>query len=383
MRMAATMIAIGVAAVAILAAVGWPADRYRHNDYMGFWAGSRALLEGLDPYDVTTWLELHERVGSQGLAIVPPATGFGYPLITAIVFAPFALLPIEVAAPAWLVAQAGLALLALAMLGRRLFPATLRRDLPVLVALAACSQPAWVLAEGGNVGGFLLAIAAGSAALVLAGRPRAGGAVAGLAVVKPHPFLFAVPLLLAGLPRAAAVRLALSAGAVAIALGALSLALRPGWIAEWLVPVGRMQGAPVGRATASGLFPPDLRWIGWAIALACVAAFLLWARAPRPPALVIGAALPLSLFAAPYGWSYDHSILFVTAAVILGLAATLRPARRVLVLVLLALVTVPLPWVLYALAFSRGEESWSAAVPLVLLAVLAIAARERSAAAAG
>lgn len=379
MRIVVVLLVVGGVATAILAMIGWPADRYRDNDYMGFWAGSRAVIEGLDPYDAATWVGLHLREGSRGLAIVPPATGFGYPLTAAIVFVPFALLPIGVAAPLWFVVQVTLAMLALALLGRQLFPATLRRDLPVLIALAATSQPAWVLAEGGNLGGFLLAIAAGSGALLLAGRPRAAGAIAGLAVMKPHPFLGAAPLLLAALPRRTALRLGLGALSVSAAVGVASLAIRPGWIAEWLVSLGRIQAAPVGRATAFGLFPPDLRALGWVLVLSAVVGFAAWARQPRPPALVIAAALPLSLFAAPYGWSYDHAILFVTVAVILALAAPLAPSARAKLLVLVALVTVPLPWALYALAFSRGEETWSAVVPIAVLAVLAIAARERPA----
>ena len=53
---------------------------------------------------------------------------------------------------------------ALVVLARQLFPTSLRRDLPVLLALGASSQPAWLMAFGGNLGGYLLAIAASGCA---------------------------------------------------------------------------------------------------------------------------------------------------------------------------------------------------------------------------
>lgn len=369
----ALVLALGACATALLYVTGWPADRYLHNDYAGFWSGSRALIEGSNPYDAVAWLQLHERIGSRGLAIVPPATGFGYPLTTAVAFLPFAFVPIPFAAPLWFVSQAAAALVSLAALARGLLPRTARRDLPVLLALCVASQPAWVFAEGGNLGGFLLAIPAAGLALLLAARPVAAGLVLGLAVVKPHPFLLAVPLVLIALPRRDAVRLCSGALLSGGALMLVAFILRPGWVGEWLVPLSRIQATPVGRANAFGLFPPEWRVLGWVIVVGLVAGFLIWVRLRRPPpAAAAAAALPLSLFSAPYGWSYDHSVLLVTSAVIIAAVAHAADRTRAMALVLLAVVTIPLPWMLYVLAFSRGEEAWSAVVPIALLGVLAI-----------
>jgi hypothetical protein len=41
-------------------------------------------------------------------------------------------------------------------------------------------------------------------------------------------------------------------------------------------------------------------------------------------------------------------------------------------------VLVPLPWLLFVLAFRRGDESLTAVVPLAVLGVLALALRVRS-----
>jgi hypothetical protein len=126
-----------------------------------------------------------------------------------------------------------------------------------------------------------------------------------------------------------------------------------------------------------GILPPDARALGWLIGLAAALAFAVWARRRRPTELVVAAALPLSVFATPYAWSYDHSILFVTAAVVVALAASVRAAARAMILVLLTLATIALPWVLYVVAFRRGDEAWTAAVPLTVMGVLAIASRQK------
>src|SRR5512133_574828 len=174
-RIVIAVVLIDAIATAALAAIGWPASVYRHNDFAGFWVGSRLLLDGVDPYDFGPFLDLHRQIGSQGLAINPPGTAYGYPLTTALIFAPFALLPIELAAPLWFVVQATLATAAIAALALVLFRDTFRRDLPVLLAVGACSQPASLLAAGGNLGGYLLAIAGSGTALLLAQRPLVAG----------------------------------------------------------------------------------------------------------------------------------------------------------------------------------------------------------------
>ena len=376
MKRVIAILGVLAAVVIALALIGWPASNYRHNDFAGFWVGSRMLLDGADPYDFELFLAQHRAIGSQGLAINPPGTAYGYPLTAALVFAPFALVPVEIAAPLWLVTQVALACTALLMLCRTLFPRTFRRDALVLFGIGAACQPAWLLAAGGNLGGYLLAIAAASAAALLNGRPFIAGAVAGLLVIKPHPLLVAVVLILVGLPRAVALRAAAGAAAVAGPIVLVTLALRPGWIAEFVLPFTRIAGAPVPRSTLFGIVPAELRIVAVAIALAVVASFIVWVRTRQPRlTIVIGAALPVSLFVIPYGWSYDHLILLVSAAVALWFVADAEPRARFAVLLALAIVFVPLTWMLFSMAFVRGNESLSALTPLAVLAVLFLSSR--------
>lgn len=372
--------AVGLLATVVLALAGWPASGYRDADFIGFWIGARLMLDGKDPYDFATVANMHAAVSSAGRELVP-GLGFGYPLPTALLVAPFALVPVAIAAPLWLVAQGAAAIAGLLALARSLGRENFRRDAPVVVALAVASQPAWVLAASGNVGGFLLGIVATAIALVLRGRPIACGAVLGLLVLKPHPFLLFVPIVLLVLGRRDALRAAAGGLAVAGAVTLVSLIVRPSWPAEWLATSVRLQETNVSRANAWGLAPADARWLGWIAALAAVLAFAWWWRARRPASvLLVAAGLALSLFVAPYVWSYDHLVLAATAAV--GVAALARYGGRVraIGLVALACAVVVLPWILYAAAFARGNEAPSAVVPLVLAALLiAFDALEREA----
>jgi glycosyl transferase family 87 len=381
MRPRTVAIVLGVAALstALLVAIGWPASAYRDNDFASFWVMGRMLLDGRDQYDFAAYLAAHRAIGSRALTIVVEGTPTFYPLTTALLCAVFAAFPLAVAAPLWLVSQIVAAAAAVVALGRRLFTAaTLRRDLFVVLGLAASTQPAWLLAGGGNMGGFLLAIAASSAALLIDGRAFAAGAVAGLLVIKPHVLLFAFVALVLVLPRATVLRFLAGAGSVAGALTAFTLLLRPSWIAELLDQLGRIATYASRQATVFGLFGPDLAALEWVIVAACLIAYVVWARRARPSVpVLVAAAIPLSLFCARYGWSYDHLLLVITAAVVIGLVAASTPRARWTVILTLAVVLVPLTWALYGLAFQRGEESLSALVPLATLGVLALAMRLR------
>lgn len=355
--------------------VGWPASVYRDFDFFGFWAGGRAVLEGLDPYDPRVAASLPRAFGSAGNALLV-GSGYGYPLPTALLTLPFSALPLPIAAPGWLVLQVAAAAAALIALGRRLFPATHRRDTFVLLALLGASQAAWVLAWSGNIGGFLIAIVAVALVLLLDGHAVAAGALLGLLVVKPHLFLWAVPLLLVYSP--ARLRIAAGGAAVSGALLLASLVVLPGWPAGWLASALRLQGTNVSRANAWGPMPADARWLGWIAIAAALAAFLWWWAERRPDlATFFGVALALSLLGAPYVWSNDHVILGVTAAVALAHAARLGERERAAVLVALAVTLVFLPWLLYLRTWHTGDEPATGLIPLLMALIAGWSARAR------
>src|SRR5687767_13131261 len=89
-----------VLALLVLFAFGFAerrAEILRIGDFSGFWAGARALLLGLDPYDSRTWLATTVELGTQR----PDTAVYGYPPHVALALLPLALLRLEAAAAVW------------------------------------------------------------------------------------------------------------------------------------------------------------------------------------------------------------------------------------------------------------------------------------------
>lgn len=346
-----------LAAVVILTLVGWPASIYRHGaaDMPQFWLAPRTLIEGTDPYAVWDW---------------------PYPLWTAVALLPMGLLPLEVAAPTWLVLQVVVVAAVLAAIARRALLVETRRDALVLAAIAVSMQPTWLLVGGGNMTGLLFSAFGGALLAVLAGRPLLGGALLGLVVTKPLSFVVAGPALILATNAAERVRVLAGAALSAGTLVAASFLLRPGWPQAWIPNAIALQtsagsnatGWTVGRS-APGILPDWLISTG-SIALALIA-LAVWWRLRRPdPLLLVAGAVPVSLYVAPHGWSYDQLLLLITYAVVLGRLALLRPSERVSGLIAVALIAVAIPWTLYAIAVATGSEERSAVVPLLAFALL-------------
>ncbi len=377
-------VAAAVLATAALARIGWPAETYRSSDYFQFWAGPRALLEGGSPYDTVWWTQIHLREGSHALAQPPqvsataPAWTSPYPPWTQLVLVPFALLPFNLAAPPWLVLQVAAVLAGLAALRMRALLSAPSRDGFLLVGTALAFQPLWVTIVGGNLDGLLFAALAGALAASLAGRAALAGVLLGALALKPHLFLVLVPVYLVTAPDRRTTAIAFAATVTAL-VGA-SGALRPDWLAPWLTSVTALGTSAGSNATlwtidrALPLLPRGV--LPAAAALATLGTFAVWWIRTRPLfESVIGAALCVSLALAPHGWSYDLVVLLVTTAIIIELLAHVLVGRRAVGVVLLALVTGVLPWMLYAVAFRRGGEELTVLAPLALLALVVVAER--------
>lgn len=238
----------------------------------------------------------------------------------------------------------------------------------MLAGLAAAGQPVWVTLFTGQPSGTLLGLVAHASALLVRGHAIATGAVLGLLIVKPHLFLWAIPILLIASP--ARSRIVAGMLATGVPLLVLSFVIRPDWPAAWSRTAGRLQGMNVSRANAWGVAPDDARWLGWILLAGLVAAFVLWWRTGPPVHSVWAGALALSLFGAPYSWSYDQGVLVVPAAVIIAAVGQRPAALRVTVLAALALVWVVLAWLLYLDAHRTGAEPFAAVVPAALLFLL-------------
>ena len=328
----AGVVILGLATVALLSLVGWPLATYRDGDFFAFWAGSRSIIEGQDPYDLAWWTVIHAREGSSELSFLWPPSGARwpsvYPLWTDLVLAPFAAVPIAVGAAAWLVTQT-LAVLAVVIVLWRRIPGRAKGSLPLVLAILVGSYPFTLLIVGGNMTGLLFAIYWSAVALALAGRQSRAGALLGLLLLKPQAFLVAGPVALATIWKARP-RAALASLGVAAVLFVSALVVRPTWIPEWLSAVAIARTVPLSNAT---LWTLD-RAIGGApftgpLAVVALLVGSAWWSATRRPSWLwlICASTAVSIAVAPYGWSYDELLLIPLALPIIATASGWRPGH--------------------------------------------------------
>ena len=242
---------LGLVAVATCSLIGWPLATYRGGDFFAFWAGSRSVIEGQDPYDLAWWTAIHAREGSAELTFLWPPSGprwpSVYPLWTDLMFAPFAIVPIAVGAAAWLVSQT-LAVRAVVVVLWRLVEGRAKGGLVLVLAIVVGSYPFTLLIVGGNMTGWLFAIYWGAVAFALAGRPTRAGALLGLLLLKPQAFLVAGPVALATISKARPRAVLASLGVAALLFGS-ALVVRPTWISEWLASVAVARTVPLSNAT--------------------------------------------------------------------------------------------------------------------------------------
>lgn len=342
------------------------ASTHTFNDLAGFWAGPRALLDGVDPYDTRQWQAAIARLGTQETRDLV----YGYPPWMLVALLPLALLPIGPATLIWTVIGIGLAIVATWLLLRAVAPGW-----PLLHGLVGVtllgSQPAILSFYSGQWTFLLLGALAFMTVLLLRGDERAG-LFATVFVVKPHLFLFAaIGFARAAIARGATRSLGLAALVTVVPVGAVALT-RPDWVATWArhIPAGRAIDAPRAAtlpAALGDLIGPAGAWLGVALLLSAIA--LAWQFHPRGTA-ALAVWITVSLAAAIYGWSYDHLLLLVPIVIAAGVA---RRASRLRGTVMaaggIALVLVG-EIALYQLAPSRGSQSFNALVPALVTGLI-------------
>ena len=366
-------IALALAAVAASRAL-W----YESTDFFCLWQGARLVAGGADPYDESVWREATGGLYPDPAGGLTPSScpgRFGYPLWTALAMVPFGVLPLAVAAVAWM----GVSLLAVAIgSGASWRAAGGRRDgLLLFVTLVVTAQPLWLLIISGQITGVALGLV-GLAGLFLARmRDVPAGIALGLLVLKPQiAGVFAPAVFLRSLRDRPLVALAsvLTVGALALA----ALAVSPGWPLEWL---GELGGR---RLRVAGLLPTAWGLSADLFGTQAVAPVLIGALVLGVALVVRGmpghlafaaAALPVSLFASPYAWSYDHLVLVFPWAVCIAAASRAGGSARAWLFAMTALVAGVLPWSLYAIAFSRGLETLNALIPALTALLVAGAIR--------
>jgi hypothetical protein len=378
---------LGVLLVALLFAAGalgaGASGYYRSRDFYAIWSGARLVAAGIDPYDEVRWCAETDAVSidaRDASGEIVCKVRYAYPLWTAVLLLPLGVLPLAWASSLWLTVSIAATLGAIALAWRAVGGTT--RGAPLLAAVTLGSQPFWLMMAGGQISG-VLALGVALSAYATSRREGWSGATLAISALKPNVLALAVAAVVV---QAATLRAwAFLGGAILalLALFAVSLPVRPGWPLEWLGELfGRQIGHATEYATAWGIGAHDLGSLTWgAVLVAVVVAGCVWLAKDglRDRVTLLALAVPLSLFATPYAWSYDFVVLVLPWAFVLARSERTTATTRNLLRWALIGVASPLTWILYLLAFSRETETLSAVIPVLTALLVSVAARAAAA----
>jgi len=369
-------LALGIVFLAVFGFIDIWAASLGQSDFSGFWAGPRAVLDGVNPYATAGFPTIVAKYGTQRTDAV-----YGYPPWDLALLLPFALVPERVAAIAWTAVGIGVAIYGLGTLLRREVPGSPTVQLLAGLALFA-SQPAIITFYSGQWGFLLLGALALSARWQRDGRSARAALAAIAMVAKPQLFVFAAwAMARQAVARGDRAFVAVSGIGGAVLIGVAWLAF-PDWLHAFLnyITPTRTSYPPhsVTLATPLGqLLGPGGLWLAIPIIVVVLAVALRF----RPSAAAwLPVWLAASITLTTYSWSYDHVVLIVPIVLAVGAA---RSPRRALTIGLVGftalLVEAPL---LYQLAVVRGTQSLNVLVPFTVLAVIVAClwpfARDRS-----
>jgi hypothetical protein len=324
----ALVAAVGLVAVAVAAErVNLPP-----RDFIEFWAAGAVVARGGNPYDPDQLLAL-QRLADPDRDV---AVMMWNPPWALAVYVPFGFLPARWAMLAWVGCQLAAVMLACDLLWRVYRGPALLRWVPQVLGLTFAGV-VWTVLYGQN-GGFLLLGLAGFVYFRDAGKPAPAGACAALTALKPHLLaVFGVLLVLDAITRRGAVALVAGVATLGAALGFV-IVLNPDIVGDFVrttphPPAGAVPLTewvlPVPAFWLRFLLAPDRFWVQFLPCLLACVGYAVW-RLGAGGRWRWPAALPwivwVSVFATPYGgWVFDLPVLLVP---VVAVAARLASGAR-------------------------------------------------------
>jgi hypothetical protein len=293
------------------------------SDFSGFWAGPRAMVLGIDPYDPQIWIRTAAELGTK----LPDTDVYAYPPWVAFALLPFALMPLDLATDAW----TGLGLVLAVVALRALLGATVP-ELPLVHWLAGVallvSQPGIATYFNGQWTYFLLAACIG-VFLLHARHGATAGVLALSALLKPQLFVFALWSWL----RAAAARgrlitfAAASLGGMAVVVAAAAV-LTPRWLEAWFTRALTIRVTDPTTPTLTAAYADILgATLGPVAAAATLLVAVTLALRFDPRSMAWWTVWPvLSILGATYTRSYDQLLLL--PPLIISTAVVAERSRR-------------------------------------------------------
>jgi len=359
--------AIGALGVLALIVVAGQNGMY-NRDWFTFWGGGRGVLQSANIYDATTWATLTRENGSTWF----PNPIFIFAPPTAILFAPFAALRVDVAAFVWTFCSAFFIALAVIILARELRWQRAKSLAPLLSLGLLFFLPVLLTLLMGQISALVLVLVVSAAVLWDRGAWFAGGLLLGLAIVKPQPVAFLLPMLALWAMWHRRWR-ALGGLLLSFALSALAtFALFPNFLSEWqgamLSKVGGVSARmpTVWGITADLLGATPLATLSAVTLILVVVAIGVWLIARwRARVLELTSALLIgSVIVSPYLWNYDQVVLIAPLVVALArLDQRTRDARSV---VAALLIFDALAFGLLIVASVRLADTFSIALSLLI-----------------
>lgn len=335
---------------------------YADQDFMTLWAGGKALLRGVNPYDEAIWNPIQIEYGSTWL----PNPITPYPLWTHFVFVPLALLSVDLAAACWL-ALSTLALFAILLLLLVLHEHVLPSRIELIGILFAAYISRWTVVTllNGQISLVLTLVLALFLFLVQRGQPFTAGIVLALIAIKPSSFIIFVPLFGVWLVGQRCWRVIAGGLIGLVVMLIVSLIIQPGWVLAWsgvrdkLVVTAQ---TPTVWGLAYALSTTWWSLIGLILTVGLTAMLgyfiLFWRDLTEADAVSLTVAA--SLFLTPYAWPYEHALLLIPLILLYS-----QYRSPIALLAFIAMCTI-LPWFLFWIAQRRGIDNLSALVPLVI-----------------
>jgi len=372
-------VALGVGvAMGALALFAFGITDYRESiestsDFSGFWAGPRAMVLGIDPYDPQIWIRTAAELGTK----LPDTDVYAYPPWVAFALLPFGLLPLSVATDVW----TGLGLIAAVVALRALLQTTVP-ELPLVHWIAGLvlllSQPGIATFFNGQWTYFLLAASIGIF-LLHATHPAVAGALSLSVLLKPQLFVFALWSWL----RAAAARgrfraFALTSLGGMAAIVAAAVILTRDWLEAWFTRALTIRVTDPTTPTLAAAFG-DIVGGGLAPLAAAVTLLVAVALALRfdPAERAWWTVWPvLSLLGATYTRSYDQLLLLAPLIISTAIVADRSRRQAVAYAALWGTVMLPGSLVLQGIAAYRERENFTILLTAVVFVMFVLVHRQ-------
>lgn len=337
--------------------------RYNNRDFMSLFAGGKAVLRDLDPYDPAVWNPLRAELGSTWM----PDERVPFPLWTLLLVLPFAALDLGWAAAAWLA-------FSLCVLGIGMFfliNTYYHKRLPVwefgLVTLLIFTYRAVLVSmNNGQITFVLFFILALFLLFVERKRPFLAGVVLAFIIIKPNPFILFVPAF--GLWLLWQRRWHILAGAATGGLGMLlvSWLVQPGWLFEWLNVRGKTEATAITPTLWGLAYEIAPEWwavlgLGFVVGVTAVLGLIIFRNPKLSEKEVLPLVLIVSLLTTPYAWVYEHLLLLIPSLLIF-----LAVKQRGLAATIWLLLVFVLPWGTFWLAENRSSDTLTGLVPLLI-----------------